>query len=187
MRRRRNPDEHASETPAEHGVPDESRNERRPALEHPAHTGDDTALLAEVQALRSLFEERLRYDETRETHFARVYEELDAYKRDEGGELMLTLARSLLLVLDKLSADERAEELADVIDELSECLLSVGIEPIDTPIEVAAPPEQQVVGFLPAEHSQTVRLVSEGYRFRGRVVRPRRVTAKRTAPQEVPA
>lgn len=152
-----------------------------------AERSPNLGIEAELRSLRSLFEERLRYDEAREAHFSKLYEELESYKRNEAGEQMLTLARSVLLVIDKVTETQADEHVSDIADELGECLTTVGIEAIETPPDVAGPPEQQVVGFLPDDHPTHVRVVAEGYRYQGRVVRARRVTVKRTPGSERPA
>jgi molecular chaperone GrpE (heat shock protein) len=171
------------EVPGEQPAPDASASDGAA----PEHNGEAAlsmvdnrlqGLGAELRDLRALFEERLKYDEVREGHFSRLYGELEDYKRDEAGERLLGLARSVILVVDKLEQEDH-ERLTWVAEELQECLLTAGIERIDTPSEAVGPREEQVVGFLDDDASEDRQVLGAGYRYGERVVRPRRVMIRR--------
>lgn len=133
------------------------------------------AMTRELERLRRLFEDRLKYDEARETHFSRVYAELDQYKRDEVTGRMLNLARSIILVIDKLRSSEVISDFLRA--ELGECLAREGIEPIAATENGVG--VEEVVGFLDDSTVGDRQVVAEGYKFEGKVLRPRRILIRR--------
>lgn len=134
-----------------------------------------------IDALQRAFDERLRYDEVREQQVAKLYDELDSYKRAEQDERVLDLARGLFLVLDKIDpVQANAVPIELVRDELLDCLAAVGIETIVGEAGTLDPLAEQVVGFLDdPSGDDSSRIVADGYRMADRVVRPRRVMVHR--------
>jgi molecular chaperone GrpE (heat shock protein) len=130
----------------------------------------------ELAELRALFESRLRYDETREVQFSRLYEELESYKKAEASERMLGLARGVLLIVDQIEQGS-ATDATEIAEDLLDCLATEGIEPIH---DVLAEPRsglEQVVGFTDDGQRQILRC---GYRFGDAILRPSQVLAPRS-------
>lgn len=150
-----------------------------PRSSAPAELGH---VAAELTELRTLFESRLRYDETREEQFSRLYEELESYKKAEASERMLGLARGILLIVDQIEGGS-ATDAKEIAEDLLDCLATEGIDPIDDAMVGTRSGLEQVVGFTEGGESQTVR---RGYRFGDNTLRPRQVLAPRAddaAPQ----
>lgn len=128
---------------------------------------------AELVELRTLFENRIRYDETREAQFSKLYDELESYKKAEASERMLGLARGILLIIDQIEAGS-ATDTTEIAEDLLDCLAAEGIEPIEDATVVSHSGLEQVVGFTDGE---TPEMVRRGYRFGDLALRPRQVLA----------
>ena len=135
-----------------------------------------TQVLNRIDFLNTQFEERLKYDESRELQVNKLYDELDAYRQNAQIEQMLVLARGIFMVLDKLEPDSPFQmTLEHLKEELVECLAVVGIDRIEDPIESLEAPSQIVVGFLDSDSAVVSRIRQHGYRRGELVVRARHI------------
>jgi len=136
-------------------------------------------LNSRIEFLVDLVQSRARFDETRELQVKKLYDELDAYKRDAHSDRLLDLARAVMVVIDRLSGDSSAAIPNDLIrEELIEHLASVGVTRIAGPVGSLGPPIEVVVRLLDPDDAESVRMVQEGYEYNGRIIRPRQVEQK---------
>jgi molecular chaperone GrpE (heat shock protein) len=141
-----------------------------------------TEISDQLAVLQQSFDARLKYDEVREQQVAKLYDELDAYKRNDRTEFMLTLARGVFLVLDKLTPSSEFPVSPEMLrEELLECLAAVGVERIDHADGQFDVRSETVVGFLDDDSPTASAVVSDGYRLGERVIRPRKVLVRREA------
>ncbi len=139
-----------------------------------------TQVLNRIDFLNTQFDERLKYDESRELQVNKLYDELDAYRQNAQIEQMLVLARGIFMVLDKLEPDSPFQmTLEHLREELVECLAVVGIDRIEDPIESLEAPSQIVVGFLDSDSAVVSRIRQHGYRRGELVVRARHIETKK--------
>ena len=139
-----------------------------------------TQILSRIDFLNTQFESRLKYDESRELQVTKLYDELDNYKQNAQIEQMLTLARGIFLVLDKLEPDSPFQmTLEHLREELIECLAVVGIERIEDSVDDLEAPAQVIVGFLDDSSNVTSRIRQHGYRRGDLLVRPRHIEKKK--------
>jgi molecular chaperone GrpE (heat shock protein) len=139
-----------------------------------------TQVLNRIDFLNSQFESRLKYDESRELQVTKLYDELDAYKQNAQIEQMMTLARGIFDVLDKLEPESSFQMSLDYLrEELIECLAVVGIERIQDSTEELGAQAQMVVGFLDDTSDVATRVRKQGYRLGELVVRKRQIEIKK--------
>jgi molecular chaperone GrpE (heat shock protein) len=141
-----------------------------------------TQVLNRIDFLNTQFEERLKYDELRELQVKKLYDELDAYRQNAQIEQMMTLARGIFDVLDKLEPESSFQMSLDHLrEELIECLAVVGIERIQDSTEVLGAQAQMVVGFLDDTSDVATRVRKQGYRLGESVVRKRQIEIKKAS------
>jgi molecular chaperone GrpE (heat shock protein) len=139
-----------------------------------------TQVLNRIDFLNSQFESRLKYDESRELQVTKLYDELDAYRQNAQIEQMMTLARGIFDVLDKLEPESSFQMSLDHLrEELIECLAVVGIERIQDSTEELGAQAQMVVGFLDDTSDVATRVRKQGYRLGESVVRKRQIEIKK--------
>ena len=140
---------------------------------------------ARLAALEALFAERLRNDQLHEQQIQKLYTELDTFKSGERQELLLTLVRGVLLVLDDVPSFDSGDPggFDFLVEKLNEALLTVDVQIIsDFDIE-SEPTLCQVVGFLDSTSSVDVEVARHGYRFGERVLRRREVRVRSLPPK----
>jgi len=135
-----------------------------------------------IASLEDLIAERLRNDALHEQQIHRLYLELDSYKSGERQELLLTLVRGLLLVLDDFPSIESqaGSELSYLREKLLEALVAVDVHVIPESIAAADSSLNQVVGFLDSDSAVDVELVRDGFRFGDRILRRREIRVRPT-------
>lgn len=135
-----------------------------------------------IASLEDLIAERLRNDALHEQQIHRLYLELDSYKSGERQELLLTLVRGLLLVLDDFPSIESqaGSELSYLREKLLEALVAVDVHVISESIAAADSSLNQVVGFLDSDSAVDVELVRDGFRFGDRILRRREIRVRPT-------
>ena len=135
-----------------------------------------------IASLEDLIAERLRNAALHEQQIHRLYLELDSYKSGERQELLLTLVRGLLLVLDDFPSIESqaGSELSYLREKLLEALVAVDVHVIPESIAAADSSLNQVVGFLDSDSAVDVELVRDGFRFGDRILRRREIRVRPT-------
>jgi molecular chaperone GrpE (heat shock protein) len=110
----------------------------------------------------------------------KLYDELDAYRQNAQIEQMMTLARGVFDVLDKLEPESSFQMSLDHLrEELIECLAVVGIERIQDSTEQLGAQAQMVVGFLDDTSDVASRVRKHGYRLGESVVRKQQIEIKK--------
>lgn len=159
----------------------------------PADDGDGlTALGAEIAAVRSLLEERLRYDATKEEAFQRLYEDLEQFRGEASFVQTRPLYLDLVLLLDRLHGSvepwrEHSPQVADFLvsleDEVEEILARRGVLPLSASGRSFDPAQHRVIQIEetedPAEHNSIARVVRRGYEWNDRLLRAEEVVVRR--------
>lgn len=144
----------------------------------------------EVEALRSVVDERLADDPIREQAFEKLYEELRSYKDDFAGRAERPLLLDLLLFHDSMhwfqkavieegaSAATIADSFQFLLDELLEVLYRREVVPME-PGESFDPTVQKAVKVEPAkspgQDNRVARVLKRGFLQHGKPLRPEEV------------
>jgi len=164
-------------------------------------TADIGAVQSKLDQLIAMFADKIQYDDQKEKAFARLYDELDSFKRDFVERRMKEAYTDLILLYDNIKNytgddDVMREEgalarryLGYVMEELTEVLARRGIEPIVAgpgvgPAQCGFDPQlQRAIRTVPAEcHGEdgcVVRVVKDGFTKDGKVFRPQSVIVAR--------
>jgi molecular chaperone GrpE len=147
---------------------------------------------SEVAAIRTLLEERFRYDATKEEAFRRLYEDLEQFRGESSFVQTRPLYLDLVLLLDRLYASvepwrERVPGAADFLvslaDEIEEILARRGILPLPACGGSFDPARHRVVQVEetgnPQEHNSIARVVRRGYEWNDRLLRAEEVVVRR--------
>jgi molecular chaperone GrpE (heat shock protein) len=165
-------------------------NEERPASvdEQQSHRGTDK-ILEELAGIRDILEKRMSRDQAKEEAFDRLYQELDALKRNKAFEEFRPLFIDLVLLYDRIQAaktdsDSRLQTVLESLqDELKEILARREIEPITKTTEFFDPAFQRAVSTEMVAsmdlNGRILRVLREGFMYRGMVFRPQDVVVGR--------
>lgn len=138
-----------------------------------------------VTEIRDLIAERLKYDKTKEHAFERLYEELDAHKKNKEFENNRPLYIDLILLYDRiqLSKKEHDDSNCDVLDsiqdELMEILLRRDIEIIKKEGGSFDPCFQRIVNTQEVTtidlDGEVIHILRDGFTSKGGILRPQEV------------
>lgn len=154
------------------------------------------AVESELHELRTLVDERLRRDETKEGAFRRLYEDLEFFKQSATAYQFRPLYLDIILLMDRLevlmgshqAADPCHAALASVHDELSEILARRGVSVSTTASDSFDPKLQRAVDVIPTDdgqqHHTVAQVLRPGYESEGAVLRPADVVVRRYAPPD---
>lgn len=154
-------------------------------------------LSSETTSLKSLIENRLEYDRTKELAFERLYVELDEYKKNSAFERNRPLFTDLILYFDRIeiirmdidSASKKTSHFASLLktlsDEILEILQRQGIERIEHSPSFH-PAIQRAISTEPTnnkeEDNHIAQIVRQGFRYREQIVRAEEVVVKKYIP-----
>jgi len=146
----------------------------------------------DIMEIRSLIEARLSDDRTKERAFERLYEELDALKKNKAFEDDRPFHMNLVLLYDRMGCaiKEHTGPASDVLrslqEELREILSRRDIEVIQTKGDSFDPMFQSVVGTQTVDcqkfEGKVMRTVRDGFTHKGRVLRAQEVVIGRYRP-----
>jgi molecular chaperone GrpE len=152
-------------------------------------------LATELFPLKSMFENRLRYDKTKEEAFNRLYTELDDLKKNSIFDRNRPLFIDLILLYDrienklheskqptsKMSISEHF--LKTLSDELLEILNRQEIEVIRMTSTIFDPLFQRAIGTefttVKDENNEVAKVLRKGFKFRDRLLRAEEVIVKK--------
>lgn len=138
--------------------------------------------LADIEQITNILIERHNDDR----YTLRAAKETLSQMRDfASGEAFATLFKELLLVIDRLNAEELTDELrSSVVDEIVSVCERYGLEPIAV-LDSFDPKTQEVTGVVETEElsldGKVAHVERSGYRLANRVLRPARVLLWRYA------
>lgn len=149
---------------------------------------------SEISSLKTIIENRLTYDKTKEEAFERLYAELDELKRDSLFEYLRPFFFDLILLFDRIentrqsisqnaASDKNLQDLLKTLsDELLEILYRREVELVETS-SIFDAVLQRAVGTDPTsveiENNQIARIVRRGFKFRERILRAEEVIVKK--------
>jgi molecular chaperone GrpE (heat shock protein) len=183
-------DQPAQEQPTPENVEEDSSTPKDPQLIETL-----TEISAELSALNSTVENRLRYDKLKEEAFERLYAELEELKRDAAFQNVRPLYSDLILFFDRIEstrldlaqstpeASSLSYLLETLCDELLEILLRREVETIQTTLSTFDPTVQRAIGTeaasIEADNNQVARVVRKGFKYRDRILRAEEVIVKK--------
>jgi molecular chaperone GrpE len=141
-----------------------------------------------LNSLQELFENRFRYDETKERAFDTLYEKMRQYEGDYQASLKKNLVLALLLLHDNMQrievalCDRPAEQelVAELRQDLLDILYAEDVEPVGALGDSFDRHKQQVMQRIPttdhAKDNKIERVVREGFVATNKVLRPQLVT-----------
>jgi len=142
-------------------------------------------LTATIQSIRKNVETKVLKDKTKEEAFERLYEELDAFKRNKAFEDNRPLFIDLILFYDRIQAtkQEIANNYCEIIDsiceELQEILLRREIKIIKNHSEYFNPTYQRAVSTSKVDsfdlNNKVIHVLREGFEYKGNILRPQEV------------
>ena len=151
-------------------------------------------ILNELAQIRDMMEKRLSRDKTKEEAFERLYQELDALKRNKAFEDYRSLFIDLVLLYDRiqLAKVDLEAPLSDILEslqeELKEILSRREIEPIIGAPAFFDPAFQRAVSTEIVEIAQldgkVIRVLRGGFTYKGTVLRPEEVVVGRYQPSQ---
>lgn len=162
-----------------------------------SHVGDDederipksTLILDELAQIRKIIEGQLSCDQRKDEAFERLYQELDAVKRNKVFEDYRPLFIDLILLYDRLQAAKADSEsigidvLESLQSELKEILSRREIKSMENAPDVFDPVTQRAVSIesvQSVEHDgKVIRVLREGFAYKGTVLRPQEVVVGR--------
>jgi molecular chaperone GrpE (heat shock protein) len=157
-----------------------------------AQDGAQDAALETAQRLAELtdlFRRRLYDDREKQRAFDALYRELGQARALADGQYLMPLARRLINVIDRLSADS-GELAGSVAEELADILAMYEVEQIKPASEVFDPRTQEVaavVDVADGEEDGTVATVRRsGWRLGTRILRPTLVDVRWRPDHEPP-
>ncbi|MBV2137118.1 MAG: nucleotide exchange factor GrpE [Candidatus Thiodiazotropha sp. (ex Ctena orbiculata)] len=152
----------------------------------------------QLASLKQEIIERLRYDETKERAFERLYTELDELKRDAAFNQLRPLYTDLILLFDRIDnlseslphdavpAVDYVNTLKTFRDELRELLSRRGVDMIQTNQPEFDSAWQRAVGTEDTvndhDDGHVARVVRKGFAAEDRLIRPEEVIVKRFKP-----
>lgn len=135
-----------------------------------------------ITEIRDLITERLKWDKTKEHAFERLYEELDAHKKNKAFEDNRPLYIDLILLYDRIELFKKEPDVSncDVLDsiqeELMEILLRRDIEIIKKEGESFDPCFQRIVNTQEVAtidlDGKVIHILRDGFTYKGGVLRP---------------
>jgi molecular chaperone GrpE len=148
------------------------------------------ALAEQLGALRHAFEERLRYDATKEEAFRQLYTDLEEFRALASGAQHKPVLVDIILLLDRvekgLEAEPEDEFIESIRDELSEILARRGVTAMSVADDRFDPMHQRAVGTRPAaderSHNTVAEVTRTGYECDGQILRAAEVIVYRYSP-----
>ena len=153
-----------------------------------------------LDALISMFEEKIQYDEGKDKAFNKLYEELDMFKNDFVERRMKEVYTDLFLLYDNVTSyvqrddvqapkNEVARECLEyVIEEILEVLYRRGIERIIVDGDAFDPQLQRALKVEPAENpdgnGKVVRVIKAGFMKENAILRHETVVVARWKDEE---
>jgi len=150
-----------------------------------------------LDALISMFEEKIQYDKGKDKAFNKLYEELDMFKNDFVERRMKEVYTDLILLYDNVKSyivrdDVQAPEnevarkcLEYVLEEVLEVLYRRSIEPISSESDTFDPRCQRALyvedAGSPEEDGKVVRVVKDGFVKGHKVLRHQMVVVARSS------
>ncbi len=141
-----------------------------------------------VKSLHRIMNERLRYDDAKETAFNRLYKDLDEHRKQSAGEALRPILRDLVMLHDHIveaaGQHPREAEALEVIREgLLEVLYRADVEPIECDENQYDRSLQQIrrveKTLDPAADWIVAEVIQQGFRFGEHVLRPQQVVVRR--------
>lgn len=140
---------------------------------------DLTTILNNQNKIISLLENRLKYDETKEKAFNRLYDELNAIKYDKEYQKIKPLFLDLILLYDRITLLSFEDEtLSSIQEELVEILSKQMVEIIEIENDIYDASLQKVVGTEIVQKeldSKVIKIVRDGFMFDNKIIRPQEV------------
>jgi len=148
-------------------------------------------VMEEISQLRTLFEQRLKYDKAKEDAFNHLYEAFAELKREVALEKYRAVFLDLVLLYDRMEVIEQglmhSEEAGDALKSLKSELVEVlnrhEVYQVDCKSNKFDPQWQDAVRVEKVDYSENsgrvVRVLRRGFRYRERLLRPEEVVVGR--------
>jgi molecular chaperone GrpE len=148
------------------------------------------ALAEQLGGLRHAFDERLRYDATKEEAFRQLYTDLEEFRALAGGAQHRPVLVDIILLLDRVEkgveVQPEDEFIESIRDELSEILARRGVSAMSASDDRFDPMRQRAVGTRPAaderSHNSVAEVARTGYECDGQILRAAEVIVYRYSP-----
>lgn len=166
--------------------------ETHPSADEEESIPQSGRIFDELAQIRGIMEKRLSRDKAKEEAFERLYKELDALKRNKAFEDYRPLFIDLVLLYDRIQSAKvdleapASDVLESLQDELKEILSRRAIEPMTNVACFFDPAYQRAVSTENVESAEVdgkvIRVLREGFAYRGTVLRPQEVVVGRYQP-----
>jgi molecular chaperone GrpE len=148
------------------------------------------AVSSQLGELQLAFDERLRYDATKEESFQQLYRDLEEFRALAGAAQHKPVLMDIILLLDRvekgLEAQPEDEFIESIRDELSEIMARRGVSAMRAAEDRFDPQRQKAVGTRPAPdeaaHNTVAEVARTGYECDGQILRAAEVVVFRYAP-----
>lgn len=144
-------------------------------------------IVAQVEALRDLFNRRLLEDKEKKRLYEELYDQTGFIRQDLAHQFLAPLLRELLTMVDRLERTGSDDVVVrSVLDELDEIVQRYGVRPIDRGLDRFDPRLHDAVESVPSTPERPsgaiIEVVRGGHLLGDRVLRPARVVVAGRAP-----